>query len=314
MPNYNITGNTVNLPNFMGQVYSSTPGDTPFLNLIAGNAVKTNNYEFSTGIEYSIDAPAQPAISEQASQTAPGIITYGRSQTSNVTQIFHERINVNYAKLSSGGRISGVTSTSGNDPVIDEMEFQTARALEKIARDIEYTFINGVYQKASSVTTANKTRGILAAAGTTVSADDEPLTEEVLRGAFKATYDAGATFTDMVLICGAAIKQQITSIYDKQWGFSAPPSRNLGGTNIMQIETDFGMISVMLSRFAPAGTMIGADVSCIRPVEQDVPGKGNFFREQLAKTGAAEDYQIFGQIGLDHGPGWKHFKITDISI
>ena len=51
----------------------------------------------------------------------------------------------------------------------------------------------------------------------------------------------------------------------------------------------------------------------IAPVYQPVPGKGNFFLEPLAKTGAGEKYQLFGQIGLDHGPEWYHGKFTGIA-
>ena len=35
--------------------------------------------------------------------------------------------------------------------------------------------------------------------------------------------------------------------------------------------------------------------------------------EELAKTGAGTKYQIFGQLGLDHGPEWMHAKITGIN-
>ena len=312
MANITSTGTVWNLPNFAGQLYSASPTDTPFLNLIAGNAVKTDNFQFPTGAEYSHENASQPAISEEDSLAAPDAIGYVRTQGVNVTQIFQEKIGVSYSRLANAGRLLGVSSTYNRDAVPDELEFQTARALEKIARDIEYTFINGVYQLSTGATVANKTRGIIEAAGTVVDADGEALTREMLSGAFKQAYDAGATFTDMVLMCGAGVKQQITDAYSTQWGFSAPPTRNVGGMNIMQIETDFGVVSVMLSRHVPAGVLIGADVSCIRPVEQDVPGKGNFFREQLAKTGAAEEHQIFGQIGLDHGPVWKHLAITNI--
>ena len=44
-----------------------------------------------------------------------------------------------------------------------------------------------------------------------------------------------------------------------------------------------------------------------------VPGKGSFFLEQLAKTGAGETYMIYGEVGLDHGPEWMSAKITNIS-
>ena len=312
MANVTATGTVWNLPCYAGQLYTSTPTETPFLNLIAAKAVKSDNFQFPTGAEYSHEAAAQPSITESASLTAPTAVSYVRSQSTNVTQIFQERISVSYARLSASGRLSGVSNSAEGAAVPGELEFQTARALEKIARDIEYTFVNGVYQEATDATVANRTRGILNACATDKAAGGAPLTRALINEALSEAYAAGATFTDTVLLCGAAVKQALTDAFSSQWGFSAPPTREVGGMNIMQIETDFGVMSVVLSRFVPAQTLIGADISCIRPVEQDVPDKGNFFREALSKTGAAEEYQIFGQIGLDHGPMWKHFKITGI--
>lgn len=313
MSNIIGTGTTFNLPNYAGQLYTSTPAETPFLNLIANKAVKTDNYQFATGTEYAFAAASQPAISENGSVTAPDAVSYVRSQETNVTQIFQEKISLTYSKLSNSGRLSGVTGCLADTPENYELEFQTARALEKIARDVEYTFINGVYQLADSPAKANKTRGIINACGTVVNAENQALTSDIMNDALKQAYEAGASFSDTVLLCNASVKQKLTSIYAGQWGFAAPPTRNVGGVNIVQIETDFGVLSVMLSRFVPAGTIIGADISCIRPVEQDVPDKGSFFREALSKNGAADEYQIFGQIGLDHGPMWNHFKITNIA-
>ena len=312
MANISGSGTVWNLPNYAGQVYSSTPAETPFLNLIAAKAVKTDNFQFPTGVEYAHETAAQPAITEEASLTAPAALSFARSQDTNVTQIFQERISVSYARMANSGRFTGVADSTSYIQTPGELEFQTARALEKIARDIEYTFINGEYQAATAADVANKTRGILAACGTTRSADGAPLTRAALNEVLAEAYAAGATFSETVLLCGAAVKQALTDAYASQWCFSAPPTREVGGMNVMQIETDFGLLSVVLSRFVPAGTLIGADISCCRPVEQDVPGKGNFFLEELAHTGAADEYQIYGQLGLDHGPVWKHFSITDI--
>ncbi len=313
MANVIGTGTVFNLPNFAGQLYSASPVVTPFLSLISGNAVKTDNFQFSTGVEYSHEAASQPAISENASKTAPNAVSYVRSQNTNVTQIFHEKVSVTYAKQSSGGRLSGVSSSVEGNCAPNELDFQTARAIEKIARDVEFTFLNGVYQLASDSDHANKTRGMLEAAGTVIDCENAALTQDFLNGAFKSAFDAGADFTDMVLVCNSAIKQVLSTIYAGQAGFNLPDSRNVGGVNLTTIETDFGPLRIVIDRFMPAGTLLGADISCIRPVEQDVPGKGNFFREPLSKTGAAEEFQIFGQIGLDHGPAWKHFKIVNIA-
>ena len=72
-------------------------------------------------------------------------------------------------------------------------------------------------------------------------------------------------------------------------------------------------VKLGLGAFIPEGTALIVNPSVCGPVEQPVPGKGNFFRELLAKTGAGENHQIFGQIGLDHGPEWFHGKITGLS-
>ena len=72
-------------------------------------------------------------------------------------------------------------------------------------------------------------------------------------------------------------------------------------------------VRVGLGEFLPDGTALVYNPAVCGPVEQPVPGKGNFFREELSKTGAGEKYQIFGQIGLDHGPEWFHGKITGLS-
>ena len=74
-----------------------------------------------------------------------------------------------------------------------------------------------------------------------------------------------------------------------------------------------GEVELMLGQFLPAGTVLLVNFDVIRPIEMIVPGKGNFFRELLAKTGAGEKYQIFGQFGLDYANELYHGKITGLS-
>ena len=77
--------------------------------------------------------------------------------------------------------------------------------------------------------------------------------------------------------------------------------------------TPLGEIGVYLGEFLPKGTAGVFNPSVISRVEQPVPDKGNFFMEELSRTGAGTKYQIFGQLGLDHGPEWMHAKITGIN-
>ena len=83
--------------------------------------------------------------------------------------------------------------------------------------------------------------------------------------------------------------------------------------NISSIETDFFKMGVVWDRFMPAGSLLIADVAHIAPVFQAVPGKGVLFQEELAKTGASDKIQIYGQIGLAHGPAFLHGAITGLA-
>jgi len=121
-------------------------------------------------------------------------------------------------------------------------------------------------------------------------------------------FNNGATFSNLVLYVSGALKQRISAIY----GF-APQSRNVGGVAIEQIETDFGLVGIVVSRFAPANTVLAIEMSVCNPVFLEIPGKGVLFYEELARTGASVDGQMFGEIGLDHGPSFAHGVITNIT-
>lgn len=309
-------GTTFNLPNYAGQLYTSSPTKTPLLSMIGGltGGMRTENDEFPTGVLYAFPQAAQPEISETASTTAPTGSGLVKSQQTNVTQIFHESIEITYAKLANRGKLSGLNTAGAQPAQINEEDFQIARKLEKIARDVEYTFLNGKYQKASSESQANKTRGLieLCATGTTVAAANAPLSLDLLGQLYRAMANAGACFGNMVLFANAEQKQRLTSLYEKQVGYNAPAARNIGGMNVTQIETDFFQMGVVYDPFMPTDTILIADVSACAPVFQDVPGKGVLFLEELAKTGAANRKQIYGEIGLAHGPAFLHGTLTGL--
>ena len=136
--------------------------------------MKTENDEFATGVLYEFPDAAQPAISEQASQTAPEATAIAREQKTNVTQIFHETISLTYAKMANRGKLSGLNTAGVQANPTSELDWQIAQRLKKIARDVEYTFLNGTYAKAGDVSEANKTRGMLelCSTGTTIDAGE----------------------------------------------------------------------------------------------------------------------------------------------
>ncbi|KNY24995.1 SU10 major capsid protein [Pseudobacteroides cellulosolvens] len=310
----NVAAGTVwNLPNYTGELFTADAINTPFLSMIGGltGGMMTENFEFPVDSLYSHQSASQPAITETASLTAPTAISYVKTQDKNVTQIFQEQVSLSYVKISNAGRLSGINTAGASNNAPSERDFQIARALEKIARDVNYTFLNGTYQIATNAGVANKTRGMieLCSTGNTVDAASAELTKALIDSLLLEMHTNGAYFKNMVLFCNGYQKQRISNAY----GY-APSDRSIGGLNIKQIETDFGNIGVQLDRFMPAGTIGIFDMSVIAPVFQPVPNKGNLFYEELAKTGAAESGQIFGQIGLAHGASFMHGTITNLKV
>jgi hypothetical protein len=51
----------------------------------------------------------------------------------------------------------------------------------------------------------------------------------------------------------------------------------------------------------------------VEPCFLPIPGKGHFFTEPLAKTGAFDRVQLYGEIGLNYGPEQYHGQITSIT-
>ncbi len=304
--------NSFNCPNYLGELFMVGENMTPFLNMIgglSGGGKQVNSVQFPISQEWSLDAGAQPAITETASLTAPTPTTYARSQKFNVCQIFHKAVTVSYLKSSTTGALSGI-NVEGSNPVRDEKTFQINANLKQIAKDIETTCINGVYQLNADAVTAAKTRGIIAAITTNaVAGGSANLTVDMIKALVKLMADNGAPLANPVMLAGSKQIQAITALYE---GKFLTDNRSVGGTAVKQILTDFCELGVIWAPAMPATAVAICDMGQINPVFLPVPGKGFLFYEELAKTGAAESGQLYGQFGLDHGPEICHGKITGL--
>lgn len=298
--------------NYSGQLFDKTNTDTPLVsNLPRRN---TNSVEFVINSIYATDAPAIPDISETASLTAPEPTYVTRAQETNVVQIFQYTTAVSYQKQANTGTLGGVNIAGQQNNVPDEFDFQMAVKTKKARTDLEYTLINGTYNKATSDATVNKTRGLVAAITTNVqAAASKELTFDLLNKLLRTMFKNNAPTDGLIIMCDAVTKAQITNNWSKLPGYFLPNSRTVGGIAIDQIITDLGTLGVMVHRMIPAGTALVVNQSVLEIVEMPVPGKGNFFWEELSKTGAGQKGQLYGTAGLDYGPEWYHGKITGLS-
>ena len=300
--------------NYSGMLFNKGNTRTPLSSIIGSRAKTTNHVEFVTGQEYSSSGGTQPAISETASLTAPDATVVTRNQKTNVTQIFQETVGVSYAKMSNMGTLSGVNIENQQANPINELDFQVGAKIQKIARDMEFTFIQGAYNKATDDSKINKTRGLTTAITTNVTAmASKPLGLWDVADMVKKIYGANAPTNGLVLWCDAVTMFQINADAVQNGLTVVPAAREINGIALSSVITPLGVVYLYLGECLPSGTALLLNLDVIAPVYQPVPGKGNFFLEALAKTGAGEKYQLFGQIGLDHGPEWYHGKFTGIS-
>jgi len=303
-------GDSYDLPNYIGELFNVTPSDTPFLSMMGGltggKSVTSKQFTWQT-----VDnaAAAQTAVVEGADPTYE---ERTRSEVINVTQIMQYGVNVSYTKQAATGNLSG-QAIIGNQPVQDELAFQLDMKIKRAARDIEFSCMQGTYVADTDVSTARQTRGLGAALTTNkIDAGGDALVQADIDNCLKSMADNGAPFEQPVIFANAFNKQKLSGVYSSALSL-APRDRNIGGVNITTIETDFGEIGIVYERHIPTSQVFIVDMAFVKPVFLDIPGKGHFFVEPLAQSGAAYKYQLYGEFGLEYGPEQFHGNIHSTS-
>ncbi len=287
---------------------------TPFLSMIGGKTGYTNSVEFVLGQEYATEEGDIPAISENASLKAPDASYITRSQNTNVTQIFMDSVAISYAKQSNMGTLAGANIAGQTANPQNELDFQVANKMAKLGRSIEKTFMQGKYNKATADSEINKTRGIYEAiTKNVVEAEGKTLNIWLLNQVVKKIADANGDVSNLYVWTD---NTGINQLHGDAVELGVPMGEfraNEYGIRIRDLILPTATVHIAEGQFIEKGTALLLNFDVIRPIEQPVPGKGNFFLEPLAKTGAGEKYQLFGQIGLDYGNELFHGKITGLS-
>lgn len=393
MSGISALGTTYNLPNYSGILYQLTPADVPFFSAIGGLAAgggQTTDTQFEWET-YDLRSAGQNVSLE--GQDAPTDQNRVRANVTNVCQIHQETVGVSYTKQAATGRKSGLNNMQAN-PVTAELDWQTEQALKQVVRDVNYSFINGVYQLPSDNTTPRKTRGLMAAIttnvtdaaagvtqtgtaaaatnlitltahgltngdtvtfsnvgaatplivgkgyyvvassantfsvaetkggtavditvdGTVIWSEGIALTKTMVDDTLQMAYDNGGISEQdtATLLVGSAQKRAVTAAYVAAGYVTKELTGNVGGVNVTRIETDFGILNVMLDRIMSQSSLAVVSMEQCSPVYLEVPGKGHFFQEPLAKTGAKDRNQLYGEVGLAYGNERAHAKITNL--
>lgn len=127
----------------------------------------------------------------------------------------------------------------------------------------------------------------------------------------------GATRT---LFVPSIQKTRITKAYATAYGsnvngaIGTSTGHVLGGVAVDRITTDFGDLNIVVDRALPKDCIVAASMEQVDPVFLSIPGKGVLFEEALAKTGASEKSQIYGEIGLKYGNERAHGVLRGLAV
>lgn len=314
-------GDTFDLPNFVGELFAETPTDTPFLSSIGGlsggEAVTSTLFQWQ-GYDLRDAADDRQRVEGANAPTAEARV---RFNVTNVVEIHQEALEISYTKLAATGQFNstgsahpGSVGIAGGNPVMNEADWQIRQHLVQIARDIEKSFLTGTFANPATNASPRKTRGLLEAITTNViAAAGAPLTHDMVMDLLQLVWENGGINRQetAALMCNGFLKRALTTIFVTDANYQEM-TRDIGGVSVTTIITDFGVLNVMLNRYMPTDTIAVVSLEECAPTFLLVPGKGFLFVEPLAKVGAAERSQIYGEVGLKYGNEKAHGKITGL--
>lgn len=140
-------------------------------------------------------------------------------------------------------------------------------------------------------------------------------TKETYDALFEKVFQAGGLGNDTAtIIVGGRQKRSLSTAYAKAFGQYQEQSREVGGVNFTTIMSDFGVFNVLLDRWMPADAFLVSTLSQLKPKFLITPGKGHFFSEPLAKVGASDREQLYGEVGLQWGNERAHGIIRGLPV
>lgn len=331
MPAGNVT--IANAVPYLGELFLTGRRPNAFLKLaghFAGRSMgdvfaykESTSLTFPIGAFYSLPSPSQPARLEGAN--APAAQYRNLSQSTNVVQIFTEAVQVSYLAQSDKS-ISGVVPIPQGEAqgkVVNprSTEWQVMTALEKVAQDANYSFLNGTYNSPADPTaTALATRGILTAIATNkidnTGVSSGSVTAPIYRGFVNALlesmiqhngYQIDETY---VIMAGVTEFSNIVAAWEVLGTIFISPEMIVAGVKLRKILTRFGTLLLVLDPDVPAQTVGIFAMDQVGIVGLPVPNKGVLFEEPLFKQGSADQTQLYGQLGIDHGPEYLHGLMT----
>ena len=355
--------------NFSGELFKVGGQRTPFLSAVGGlNGGKTIQSTFwQVQVEDNVVVSSEPTKAQEGAAPTE-YLGQDRAAYTHVTQVFHKGVQMTYTALASYNNqnpltlSAAITNQSDGDgtttagtalgffdgsPIVDEFAFQMEKAMEKVAREVEWFAFNGSFSDGANTTPGAGTREmygvdvwITTGKNASNSAAVNPLggncyyndtngdgsgsTQVIsfatISGALKRMYDNHAPMSQPVLCVTPAQLLDLNNELVKGTvdiaGAIIPRDRNVAGIDIDTIITPFGSIGMMVidPNIMPVNTAFILDFAYIQPVFTNIPGYGTVFVRDIDQDANARiGKAIYMEMGFQFGPPSYHCKIQAVS-
>ncbi|MFA5165421.1 MAG: hypothetical protein WC481_07655 [Candidatus Omnitrophota bacterium] len=258
--------------NYRGLLYAYGANSTPFLASIASKTKRTRAWTIPISNYYTPGGGAQTVISEDTAKSDAVATTVELTQAVNVCQIQWRHVESTFRKESQSGQYySSSVNADGFGESLTNIAFQKKVNLIALAKDLEFSMLQGAYVAEGTSATATSMRGFKNAITTnTVAAGSLKLSKEMIEELVRKMVASGSPFIDPVVLCGAFNIQQLSDIY----GY-APMDRNMGGVYIKDFLVPgaggSGVLTALYSPQMPSDQVYIVERSVCAPVFCPVP-------------------------------------------
>lgn len=274
------TNDLTNLENIYlsDEIALVAPRQTPLMTLLLANGKREKTLaKIHSWREISADMDADSTAKEGA-DAGEGVASK-RAELSNICQIFSKTI-----------KVSGTVDATKTSKDIFAQETETK--LIELKADIERNLLNAT-QNDGSDGNARKMNGLLNWAHDDNKVN-EAVTEKSIKELAKRLWQQGFEGENIYLFVNADLKEQIDAIYDAKTSYQHKIDQY--GVVVNQIETNYGVLNLVLDRYMPADKALALDLDQISL---------RFLREikleKLGKTGDSRSALLVGELTTEVG-------------
>jgi hypothetical protein len=299
-------------PTYLKALLTMGVSNKPFLMNAAMNGVKVARaLDFDMSQVFDVGTGEQTGLSENNVVAGVAATRATRVKEQNSVQLFQKIVDVSYVRESV---TTGLTNLGNEGNSQSPLSFQVDAALKKFQADWDYSALRGARVQGVDSTTLMKMGGIYTAAAAGVNGVDlaaAALSFSAIDSLLAAMYTSGAPMTRPTFVVDAATKVKIATLAAAVNKY-IPNVQGQVGLAVSQIATNFGILDIIVDVNMAPNTILVADMALVHPVY--VPVKGtDILVEPLAKSGASDKYQVYGQLSIDYGSANAHGALKNFS-